>query len=72
MVKVWQGKCVVRTVSLPRDLDDALVMLAKRQNKPISRIVRALVEQHLKETGELPNVMNVTKKQRRNYLISEN
>ena len=37
-------KCVTRNVSLPEMLDRWLVERAKREDKPISRVVRRILE----------------------------
>jgi len=37
-------KCVTRNVSLPAALDRWLVERAKREDKPISRVVRRILE----------------------------
>jgi len=37
-------KCVTRNVSLPATLDRWLIERAKREDKPISRVVRRILE----------------------------
>lgn len=52
-------KCVTRNVSLPATLDRWLIELAKRQDKPISRIVRRILEKERMATEERANRQEV-------------
>ena len=45
-------KCVTRNFSLPATLDQWLVERAKREDKPISRVVRRALEKYLVATEE--------------------
>jgi len=45
-------KCVTRNVSLPVTLDRWLVERARREDKPISRVVRRILEKAVAEEKE--------------------